>query len=479
MKRYNSFITEASFLKPDYVIGHKVMYNGKAFKDLDTLGYKQGDVFEIIGKVTKVDGMFGSEDGTAEKFLKAPDGKIYHFKGAPSFKSSSFTHVKSSGSPPSGAEWEDVIVYAYNLMNGTPTDSETVEVAMKFWDNYKDQANVIASNFKKSLSAKQLVQTGRGIGNISLGPIWTAEGAKNKTPKTDIASADFKEKISLKKGGGSQLASPSKSEAIAIVKAALAEMGNDKGFASNLIANMQEKMVTLVSRTAANELRAQSKKGEKTDAVIDFQVKDKGNKELTAMMESFINQDTSANSLFSKHIVLEAATGNHKFGSKNSKAAANLLGKFSLTGAVEVEPINNIKDPIIIKYAKTVRPYVAFKSGGGGSPAYSSLRLGIKESETLAGIVLSEMEQIDGLMLTENFLSEGPLDMLRKAGDWAKDKGQSFVAKVTNAINAVIKKVSDVFKKIAKMGSNMFAALMRFFGIEIQSAVGIPMEITL
>ena len=202
MRRYNTFITEASFLKPDYVIGHKVMYNGKGFKDLDVLGYKKGDTFEIVGQTKNVAKMFGSEDGAAEKFLKAPDGKIYQFRGATSFKSSSFTHLKSAGSPPTGAEWEDVIVYAYNELNGKTTDSATMEVAMKFWDKYADQANVIASNFKKSLTAKQLVQTGRGIGNVSLGPIWTAEGAKNKTPKTDIASANFKERISLKKAGG-------------------------------------------------------------------------------------------------------------------------------------------------------------------------------------------------------------------------------------------------------------------------------------
>ena len=479
MRRYNTFITEASFLKPDYVIGHKVMYNGKGFKDLDVLGYKKGDTFEIVGQTKNVAKMFGSEDGAAEKFLKAPDGKIYQFKGATSFKSSSFTHLKSAGSPPTGAEWEDVIVYAYNQMNGVDTDPETVEVAMKFWDKYADQANAIASNFKKSLTAKQLVQTGRGIGNVSLGPIWTAEGAKNKTPKTDIASANFKERISLKKAGGSQLASPSKKESIAIVKAALSEMGNDRAFAADLVKTMEEKMSTLVSRTAANELRAQSKKGEKTDAVIDFQAKDKGNKELTAMMESFINQDTSANTLFSKHVVLEAATGNHKFGSNKAKAAANLLGKFSPTGEVQVEPINSIKDPIIVKYSQTVRPYVAFKSGGGGSPAYSSLRLGIKESETFKGIVLSEMSQLEGLMLTEDFLSEGPLDMLKKAGDWAKDKGTAFVSKVKSAITAVLKKMSAVFKKIAKMGQAMFASLMRFLGVEIKTAVGIPMEITL
>ena len=116
--------------------------------------------------------------------------------------------------------------------------------------------------------------------------------------------------------------------------------------------------------------------------------------------------------------------------SLSTKVAPNLLGKFTLTGDIEVQPINSIKDPIIVKYAQTVKPVVSFKSGGGGAPAYSALRLGIKESETLRGIVLSEMEQLDGLMLTEDFISEGPLDMLKKAGDWAKNKGQAFVNKV-------------------------------------------------
>ena len=475
MKSFNSFIAEASFLKPDYVIGHKVAYNGKGFKELSALGYKPGDHFEIIA-ATKADYTYG--DGPAEKYLKAPNGKVIHMKGATGFKSSSFTHVKASGSPPTGAEWEDVIVYAYNKLNGKSTDAATVEVAEKF-GNYTDVADKIAANFNNQLKAKQLVQTGRGMGSISLGPIWKESGAKNKTPKTDIASADFKEKISLKKSGGSQLASPTRSEAIAIVKAAMSEMGEDRTMAAKLVSTMETNMSSLISRETAGDLRKQSKAGVKTDAVIDFQAKDKGNRELTKMLEGLINQDTAVNALFSKHIVLEAATGNHKFGSAGSPAAANLLGKFNLTGGIEVQPINSIKDPIIVKYSQTVKPVVSFKSGGGGAPAYSALRLGIKEEETLRGIVLSEMQTLDGLMLTEDFLSEGPLDMLKKAGDWAKDKGKAFVNKVKAAVANVLAKISAVFKKIAKMGKKMFASLMKFMGVEIQSAIGIPMEISL
>jgi hypothetical protein len=67
MKSFNSYIKEASFLKPDYVIGHKVAFNGKGFRELDALGYKPGDHFEIIAP-TKADYTYG--DGPAEKYLK-------------------------------------------------------------------------------------------------------------------------------------------------------------------------------------------------------------------------------------------------------------------------------------------------------------------------------------------------------------------------------------------------------------------------
>ena len=60
-------------------------------------------------------------------------------------------------------------------------------------------------------------------------------------------------------------------------------------------------------------------------------------------------------------------------------AAANLLGKFDInTKKVEVEPITSINDKIIKKYASQINPYIAFKKGGGNSPAYSTMRIGLK-----------------------------------------------------------------------------------------------------
>jgi len=481
MRRFKTFVAEASILKPDYVVGHKVVFKGKDFPTLVKMGYKEGDIFEIVGPVSKVDAFDGKEDGEFEKFLKAPDGKIIHVKGGQGTRSSAFTHYKEGGGMPSGAEWEDLIVFAYNELKGQDTDAETKKVAMKYWGSYQEQAETIAKNFERGLSARALVQTGRGgaVGTVSLGPIWQKQGARDKTPKTDIASSDFKEKISLKKGGGSQLASAKKKEAIAIVEAALSEMGNEKKFAANLVSEMESKMTELISNETVTNLKKQSKAGAKTAEVIDFQEKDKNNKQLGDMLATYLNQDNETNALFSKYVVLEASTGNNKFGSPDAKAAANLLGKFEVSGKVDLEPIGSIHDPIIKKYASTVKPYVAFKKGGGNSPAYSALRLGIKEDiQSFRDIIVEELSNVDGL-LTEDFLCEGPLDMLKKAASRAREIGSALMAKVKSAVMAVIKKVGAMLKKIASLGRKMFGALMKFLGLDIMFANNIPGEVSL
>ena len=466
MKSFRSTLSEASFLKPDYVAGHKIVFSGDKSTDLVKMGYKKGDVFEIVPIAGEPDVVIGAP-GQGEKYLKAPDGKIIHFQGGLSFRSSSFTHLKASGAMPSGAEWEDVIVYAYNEIKGQSTDPETAEVAAKFWPMYSEAAITIANNFIKNLKAKRLVQTGRGIGSITLGPIWRNAGAKNATPKTDIASADFKEKISLKKEGGSQLASAEKKEAVAIVNAALMTMGSDKKFAKGLIDAMEGGMQKLISREATSSLNKRSKYGDSDGAVIDYQTKDKDNKELSQLLSSYINQDTIANATFSRHVVWEAATGNSKFGSPSSKAAANLLGKFSPTGAVQVEDISSPDAPLIQSYATKVRPYVAFKKSGN-SPAYAAFRLGLSEHNTFEGIVMSELSRIPGLVLTEDMLVEGPLSYLKSLG-----------AKAKKALKNVFSKVSNALKRIVASGKEMFSKLLNFFGVEVKSATGIVSEVSL
>ena len=487
MQRFKTFksqsLSEATIMKPDYIPGAKVVWKGTGTVEFDKAGYKKGDVFEIVSNTSKVAMEIGPKTGEYEKFLKAPDGKVYHLRGGKGYKSADFIQHKAGGGMPSGAEWEDLIVFAYNELNNQKTDPSTEEAAMKFWPVYKDEAFGIAKNFKSGLSAKALVHTGRGgaVGAVTLGPLWNFSRA-DKTPKTDIASSDFKERISLKKAGGSQLASAAKAESIAIVKAALSEMGNEKKFAQDLVSDMETKMERLVSNSTVTALKQDAAKGLSNPDIVDFQAKDKQNKELSSLLSSYMNQNTAANALFSKHIVLEAATGNHKFGSSKAKAAANMLGKFEIGGKVVLEPINSINDPIIQKYAKTVKPGITFKSGGGGAPAYSSLRLNItakgESVQSFRDVIVEELSKVDGL-LTEDYLCEGPFDMLKRAGAAAIGVGKGLVKKVQKALIAVMAKVKAIFKKIAAAGKKMFNQLMKFLGLEISQAVNIPGGVSL
>lgn len=483
MKRFRNYITEGSILDPKYVIGHKFVYKGNGFKELQDAGYKKDDVFEVVAfNKNAIDA--GPQGGEFTKHFKAPDGKVYSISGGKGAKSGNFTHMATATKAPSGAQWEDVIVYAYNKINNVDTDPETAETALKFWSLYEDAAMQIAKNFNSKINANKLVQTGRGLGTVTLGPLWNFPRA-NKTPKTDIASADFKEKISLKMEGGSQLASASPAEGIAIIKSAMVEMGSDAAFAKDIIAAMETKMEVLITNETTTNLKRDAKAGIKSPEVLDFQKKDKQNKELSAMLESYINTNNAVNTQFAKHVVYEAATGNHKFGSPSSKAAANLLGKFSPTGKVEIEKIDSINAPLISKYAKNVKPYVAFKKGSANSAAYATFRLGLSKSNesnaTFHGIVINELAQHSNLstMLTEDFIAEGPMDMLRKIGGDLKRLGKNAIAKFKSILTNIMAGVKKALRVIQASGKNLFAKLQQFLGIEIAYVNGVPGEVSL
>ena len=472
-------LVEASILKPDYVIGHKFLYKG-GIKEMDSDGFKHGDIFVAV-KPTKKAIFIGDENGENEKYLES-NKKVYHIKGGQGYKSAFFNHVREGGDIPSGAQWEELIIYEYNKLNKKKNDADTIRTAESF-PLHLDMAKSIAKNFNKKLKEPELVSTGRGGLNNAISKIYKESGASNTTPKTDIAGSTFKEKISLKKEGGSQLMSGARGEAIATVRAALGQMGDNKNFAKGLTDAMEEKMDSLMTVETVTSLNKRVKAGESDEAILDFQKKDKDNKELSAILESYLNTNSKVNELFSKNVVLEASTGNVKF--SEGKAAANLLGKFDVSsGAVVVEPITSISDPIIKKYASSVKPYVAFKKGGGNSPAYSAMRMSLKEHfgiDNVSTILINELKTIDGYetLLTEDYLDENFLSQLKKAGNWAKEFG----SKTWNKFQKVIKKVMDsikkALKKIANMGKRMFEAVMAFFNVEISNTRGIVTEVSL
>ena len=92
---------------------------------------------------------------------------------------------KSDGSPPSGAEWEDLIVVEYNKLNKQKSDDNVIETWKSFPCTMKS-AKKVAVNFNKQVKDNKLVHTGKGGLSVSLGDIWRKEGAGNKTPKTDM-----------------------------------------------------------------------------------------------------------------------------------------------------------------------------------------------------------------------------------------------------------------------------------------------------
>ena len=472
-----SGLTEASILKPDYVSGQKFIYGG-GISELSR--YKKGDIFVIVSPTKKFT-LIGKENSALEKYLEAPDGKVFLFKGGASTHSTKFTHSKSGGGTPSGAQWESLIVYAYNNLKGQETERDTREIAERFWANYAPISNKIARNFDRALNAKKLVQTGGGGIKVSLGKFWRQTGASNKTPKTDIASSDFKEKLSLKKSGGSQLISAQKKEAMSIVLSALSECGTDAKFARPLINSIEKNMTQLVTNETVTSLKKRKKAGDTDAEVLDFSKKDAGNKALTDLMSNYL----SNNELFRKHIILEAATGNHKFGGSNSKAAANLMGIFDVgSSKVKVSPVRSINDSIVVQYSNKIKPFVAFKKGAASSSAYSSFRITLPKQEinedlTFTDIIVEELSKVDNNILTEDFLSEGPLDMLKRAKEFASKSGKSMIQKVKNILDVVVKRVKQALSKIVSAGKKMFSMLLKFFGFEISDTRGIVSEISL
>ena len=90
-------------------------------------------------------------------------------------------------------------------------------------------------------------------------------------------------------------------------------MGENKNFAKGLISQMEEKMDKLITTETVTSLNKRVKDGESDEAILDFQKKDKDNRELSEVLSSYLNNNSKVNELFSLNVVLEASTGNVKF----------------------------------------------------------------------------------------------------------------------------------------------------------------------
>lgn len=472
-------ISEASIMKADYVIGYSFVWKGGkgTNKDISSI-FGEMEKVTIVKPVKNPDLFYGDENGTKEKYFQGQDsGKVLHVKSnsdAP--LSTSWIHYKADGSPPSGAEWEDLIVVEFNKLNKQKSDDSVIETWKKF-PMHHEIAKKVAVNFNKQVKDNKLVHTGKGGLSVSLGDIWRKEGAGNKTPKTDIAGASWKERISLKKDGGSRLASPEKKEAVALVKAALAHCGEqDKSFGKDLVDKMYTHMEKLATTDNASDLARRLKDGEESDATQNFKKVDEQNKELSKYLQEVLRNDKKIGGTFGRAVVWEASTGAAKFGGADQKAAANYIAKFALDGKVEYYDIKSMNSDIIKKYADSLKPYVSFKKGGGNSPAYSALQLALEQKEhkpiTANRIFIEELEKEGlGSLMEENkvLLDEGILDTLKKSVKSLGKQSQKLFNKVMKAFKNALKRIKGFLKKIVDMGKEMFRKLMQFFNIDIEN----------
>jgi hypothetical protein len=354
-----------------------------------------------------------------------------------------------------------------------------------------------------------MVQYGAKASKSNLSALWKEHGGKNGTPKTDMYTKKYN--ISLKKAGGSQLASGTKEETISTFYAALEYMGEDKSSKPEIAELMTKiekgfKKVALdytkgdLDKLAAGEkIKGKTKPG---IGKIKGQLTGKDAKEFTkfTQTEKFhkkFNKELDAvlklgeNKKFVEWYCFEAMSGLKKFnvGARQSVASVCVtfdpskwtVSKINVTDSGESSGLKgtpSVSSDLKAK-AKKIKIYSAFKSSGG--KPYSTLRLSgdnyIKDEETLVGctlnsiirdeILLDEDVKSLGLNLTEEIVALDEFALIKSLYGKLKNVGKDVQKWVGNLFKRIFEKVSQAMEKIKKLGKELFEGLFQFLGITI------------
>ena len=371
----------------------------------------------------------------------------------------------SSGKP-SGEDWEALIVcatkkYANDTSWNTGLEWDRVG---KFWSDYEIPAMKLGKEFGDQFGTN-LEQWG-SKGNLVTNPEW--EG-KNKTPKTDIKSN--KNKISLKKSGGSQLMSAGPAEAVSTFRAAMETYTDtNRRQIESIMKDIEEKMGSMSEGGTIGDLEKKIASGKK---LSDRETKSAA--ELSTLNVNTEELNKSLNDVFQSldfksHFCFEAATGNIKF-EPTPDAAANVIVTFKDSGSIE----NTLKLDSPSSAGKTIAKgnsfYVSFKTGGGGSRPYLALRSkklakkDILEEKSFKNIVLEELEA-EGVVLTEEIMQLDEFSLFRKIKGKASTVAKNVASKIQKVYNAIIQRLKEAFNFIKSLGSKMLNGLLKFLGFE-------------
>ena len=446
------------------------------------------------------------KSGTRFKpILQNKDGKQFTVKQI--VKTAMFGGKGASGEP-SGADWEDIITHHYNVLVGQPGfDPKATEAVEKKWDDFDEIGIKIATNFKKNLAGTGMIQYGAGKSKSNLSSFWQnpakgVKGGTDGTPKTDMYTSNYQ--ISLKKAGGSQLASGGQGETLATFYAALQHFSTDKAGTAvinevmSAIQDNFEKLSTKYSKGDLEKLsRDKKKQGKLSDkdktALEGFITTEKFHKEFNEVMIPKLNEISDAQT-FKEWFVFEAMSGYSKF--KEKKAVASVCMEFNadngdVTKFIEVTPNGKTSgiagSPVVSGKIKSVasgvKLYAAWKSAGGNP--YSTLRVSsFGEDEnfddmTLRGCIRKVIHEDK---ISQAFLREevGQLDEFRfisRTFDRIKKMGKNAILWVKNLITKILTAVKKALDKIKRMGKKVFEGIFNFVGLTPTVNSKLPNEI--
>ena len=422
---------------------------------------------------------------------------------------------------PSGAEWEDCICYYYNnpaprssTTTGANKKDEAYPIASKFFGSqYEEQGRKLGKAFKGLLKDNTLMRPLGSGGKDkkkknprSLTPIYIKSGASNTIPKTDMYTGSYQ--ISLKKKGGSQLASAAKGETKGMFNAALEHFSGDTKKIDDILTAIDENFTKLTTDMTKTQLAnvgsgkvdkqgnvAPEKKDlspEDKKAFTQFLATEKFHKDLNKQIEKDLNFEN--NKEFIEFLCYEAMSGHKKFNENQPKASICIEfdpDRGIITKSIETTPGGNPKFTTgipkvsgdISTLASKVKLYAAWKSSKGDP--YSSFRFGVpaegrfttNQLPTLREIIISEIkkDKIMNAVLNEDReiydLHEfDPIAAIKKTYDKVKGIAGSAFEWIKGLVSKIMKAVRKTLDGIKQMGKDVYKGIFRFLGIELAKA---------
>jgi len=408
-----------------------------------------------------------------------------------------------AGKGPTGADWESIITHQLNkLLDKEKSDTDAITIASKYYPEYEALGVKIAKSFREEFGDNTMTQYGGGGGKTNLSKSWTKHGGTNATPKTDMYTSSYN--VSLKKKGGSQLASGGKGETLATFYAALEYLGeskdNKEGISNimDAIKNNFEQVALEYSKSDLDDITSGKKNVNLSSSdkkeLAKFTETEKFHKDLNIKLQDVMKLEENKD--FMKWYVFEAMSGFKKFKDKKSIASVCVtfdaerggLEKINVTSdggssGLKVNNASKIKlSQELITKSEKIKVYSAWKSSG--SKPYSVLRLSNYDPInpdivplvdcTFNDIIREELQndiEANNVVKTlqEELVMLDEFALIKKVFNKMKSVGKSALDWVQGFFKRVMAKVGKVFESIKKLGAKMFEGLFEFLGIEITS----------